>query len=133
PQGLNPAIMLLCMRRPPVMRITAPFPRTRDQAGVERPRLLQQRWLLLPVILLLIAGVVFWWLPSRLAPATAQTTATVGQGNLTIAVTGSGAIQPARTVDLPFQQTGQVTSAAVKVGDQVKTGQALAQLDTGHL
>jgi len=93
----------------------------------------RQRWLLLPVALLLIAVALFWWLPSRLAPTTATTTATVGQGNLTVAVTGSGSIAAARTVELPFQQSGTVTSVDVKVGDQVKAGQTLAQIDPADL
>ena len=100
------------------MRISLPFPRGRDRAGAKQPGLQRQRWLLLPVILLLIAAALFWWLPSRFAPA-ATTTATVGQGDLTIAVTGSGSIAAARTVELPFQQSGTVTSVDVKVGDQV--------------
>jgi len=115
------------------MRITSPFPRTRDRTGAERPALLGQRWLLIPVILVIIAGIVFWWLPSRLVPASVSTTATVSQGNLTIAVTGSGAVAAARSVDLPFQQDGMVTSVNVKVGDQVKAGQTLAQLDAADL
>src|SRR5919197_1204503 len=121
------------MRRLPAMRITVPFPRSRDRSGAKRPRLVEQRWLLLPVILALIAGIVFWWLPSRLAPATASTTASVSQGNLTVAVTGSGSVAAARSVALPFQQAGTVTSVNVKVGDQVKAGQTLAQLDDGDL
>jgi HlyD family secretion protein len=115
------------------MRISVPFPRARDRSGAPRPALLGQRWLLLPVILMLIAGAVFWWLPSRLAPATTTTTATVSQGDLTIAVTGSGAVAAARTVDLPFQQAGTITSVNVKVGDQVTAGQTLAQIDASDL
>src|SRR6266508_4872729 len=115
------------------MRISLPFPRGRDRAGTKQPGLQRQRWLLLPVILLLIAAALFWWLPSRLAPTATTTTATVGQGNLTIAVTGSGSIAAARTVELPFQQSGTVTSVDVKVGDQVTAGQTLAQIDPADL
>ena len=115
------------------MRISLPFPRSRDRAGTQQPGLPRQRWLLLPVVLLVIAAALLWWLPSRLAPITATTTATVGQGNLTIAVTGSGSIAALRTVALPFQQSGTVTSVDVKVGDQVKAGQTLAQLDPADL
>jgi HlyD family secretion protein len=114
------------------MRISAPFPRTRDRSGVKLPGL-RQRWLLLPLILLIIAAAVFWWLPSRLAPAAVTTTATVSQGNLTVAVTGSGSVAAARTVDLPFQQSGTITAVLVKVGDVVKTGQTLAQIDDSDL
>ena len=70
------------------MRITSPFPRTRDRTGAERPALLGQRWLLVPVILVSIAGIVFWWLPSRLVPASVSTTATVSQGALALRIVG---------------------------------------------
>jgi HlyD family secretion protein len=114
------------------MRISAPFPRTRDRSGTQRPGLLDQRWLLLPVILVIIAGLVFWQIQARSTPA-AVTTATVSQGDLTIGVTGSGAVAAARTVDLPFQQDGTVTSVDVKVGDQVEAGQTLAAIDPSDL
>jgi HlyD family secretion protein len=114
------------------MRISSPFPRTRERSGVKLPRLQGQRWLILPLVLVIIAGIVFWQIQTRSAPA-AVTTATVSQGDLTIAVTGSGAVAAARVVDLPFQQSGTVTSVNVKVGDQVTAGQTLAQLDTGDL
>ncbi|HJZ49804.1 MAG TPA: biotin/lipoyl-binding protein, partial [Roseiflexaceae bacterium] len=115
------------------MRISLPFPGARDRSGAKQSGLARQRWLALPVILLLIAAAIFWWLPSQLAPTAATTTGTVGQGSLTIAVTGSGSIAAARTVELPFQQAGTVTSVAVKVGDAVKTGQTLAQIDPADL
>jgi len=114
------------------MRISVPFPRTKDRSGARRPALLSWRWLLLPLIVIVIAGVVFWQIQARSTPV-ATTTATVSQGNLTITVTGSGAVAAARTVELPFQQAGTVTSVAVKIGDQIKAGQTLAQIDDADL
>src|SRR3712207_2909461 len=107
------------------MHITSPFPHPRNQSGVTLPSPSGWRWLLLPAILIIIAGIVFWQLPARLAPATAPITATVSEGNLAITVSGSGAVAAARQVDLPFQQTGTVTAVNVQVGDHVKAGQAL--------
>src|SRR5215212_3954388 len=121
------------MRRFRVMRITIPFPRTRSRSDVKQPAQRVQRWLLLPLLLALIAGVVFWWLPSRLAPATTTTTAAVSQGALTLSVSSGGSVAAARTVDLPFQQSGIVTAVNVKVGDQVKAGQTLATIDAADL
>jgi HlyD family secretion protein len=115
------------------MRIPMPFPRTRDRSGAARPTKLGLRWLLLPVILVLIAAVVFWWLPSRLAPTTTTSTATVSQGDLTISVTGSGSVAAARTVELPFQQQGTITAVDVRVGDSVTSGQTLATIDPADL
>ncbi|HEU5097620.1 MAG TPA: efflux RND transporter periplasmic adaptor subunit [Roseiflexaceae bacterium] len=115
------------------MRISLPFPGARDRAGAKPASQRSPRWLALPVALLLIAVAVFWWLPSRLAPTAATTTATVGQGDLTIVVTGSGSVAAARTVELPFQQSGTVTAVDVKVGDQVTAGQTLATIDPTDL
>ena len=71
------------------MRISLPFPRGRAHAGAKQPSLAQGRWLALPVLLTIIAVVVFWFLPARLSPVGATTTATVSQGLLTTSVSGS--------------------------------------------
>ena len=52
------------------MRISAPFPRTRDRSGTQPTR--RRRWLLVPVILLMILGVAMTaglkWVERRIAP-----------------------------------------------------------------
>jgi HlyD family secretion protein len=114
------------------MRISTSFPRTGARPGSRLPALLRQRWLFIPLILVVIAGLVFWRLQVSSAPA-APTTATVSQGNLVLAVTGSGAVAAARTIEMPFQQAGQITAVDVRVGDQVKAGQVLAKIDDADL
>src|SRR3982751_1455228 len=98
-----------------VMRITAPFPRARDRSGVKPATQPGQRWLLLPLLLAIIVSVVFWFLPARIAPVTATTTATVSQGSLTTTVSGSGTVAAARAVDLSFQQSGTITAVNVAI------------------
>jgi HlyD family secretion protein len=115
------------------MRISLPFPRGRERAGAKQPGLPQQRWLALPVLLAIIAAVVFWQLPARLAPVAATTTATVSQGSLTTSVSGSGSVAAARSVDLSFQQSSTITAVNVAIGDTVKAGQTLATIDTSDL
>ena len=115
------------------MRISLPFPRGRDRAGAKQPSAAQSRWLALPALLAIIAVVVFWFLPARLAPVTATTTATVSQGTLTTSVSGSGSVAAARSVDLSFQQSSTITAVNVAVGDTVKAGQTLATIDTKDL
>src|SRR5262245_27069823 len=109
------------------MRVSLPFPRAGDRSGAIRPARRRQRWLLIPLILLVMGAIVFWRLRMSAASSTTTTTATVSQGDLTVAVTGSGAVAAARTVELPFQQAGTITSVNVKVGDQVTASQTLAQ------
>ena len=87
------------------MRISAPFPQTRDKTSTRSPKRFG-RWVALAAGLIVIK-----------------------QGALTVAVSGSGAVAAARTVALPFQQTGTVTSVDVKVGDTAKAGQTLAMID----
>jgi HlyD family secretion protein len=114
------------------MRITAPFPRARERSLAGLHGLARHRGLAIPIALVLIAGLVFQQIQVRATPAP-PVTATVSQGTLTILVSGSGAVAAARTVNLSFQQAGTVTAVNVNVGDQVKAGQVLAQIDTSEL
>lgn len=113
------------------MRVSAPIPRRR--AGVDVPSFAKQRWLLVPIVLAIIALIIFWTLPSRMLPSSTTSTATITQGDLTQVVSGGGSVAAARQVDLSFSQSGTITAVNVKVGDQVKAGQALAQIDTADL
>ena len=67
--------------------------------------------------------------------ATAQQlqTATVTRGSLQATVSASGTIVAHAQVAVPFQNSGQIKTINVKVGDQVKAGQVLASLDTSDL
>ena len=119
------------------MNIQLPFPRTRREAvRGSTPRLRAPRYwpaLLLGTIAVLLTGFGIWRVAARSSTATPPPTASVTQGDMAITVEGSGAVQPARSVDLPFQTTGQVKEVLVKAGDQVKTGQPLARLDSRDL
>jgi HlyD family secretion protein len=114
------------------MQTTVPFPGARGQAGARRPRR-WWRWLILPVIVALIVGGLLWWRASQQTTAPATSTGTVTQDDLTVSVSSSGTVAAARTVALPFQQAGTVTSVDVAVGDSVTAGQALATIDAGDL
>ncbi|HWQ15425.1 MAG TPA: efflux RND transporter periplasmic adaptor subunit [Roseiflexaceae bacterium] len=113
------------------MRISLPLPGARRRGGAARPA--RRRWLLLPLILILIGGLVAWRLQRSSTAAPATTSARVTQGTLTVTVSGSGTVAAARTVELPFRQAGAVAAVHVQVGDQVTAGQVLAALDPGDL
>jgi len=115
------------------MQTTVPFPRTHGQVGAKRTPRRWLRWLLIPLIVTIIAGGALWWRSSQQTTASTSTTATVSQGDLAVTVSGSGSVAAARTVDVPFQQTGTVTSVDVAVGDTVTAGQTLATIDAGDL
>jgi len=56
-------------------------------------------------------------------------TAKATVGDLILFASGTGTIQPAAQSNLSFNTDGQVSEINVKVGDRVKAGQILAQLD----
>jgi RND family efflux transporter MFP subunit len=56
-------------------------------------------------------------------------TAVVRRGDLTLYASGSGTLTAADEADLAFKTGGQVTKVLVKVGDEVKAGDLLAQVD----
>src|SRR5262245_5511236 len=116
-----------------MMRVSTPFPQTSSGAKTQRTRFFRRRWVYALLAVLLIGGLGIWWFSSRRVATTTTSTATVSQGNLTIDVSGSGTVAAARTVELPFQQSGTVTSVDVKVGDQVTAGQTLATIDDTDL
>ncbi|WP_322798221.1 efflux RND transporter periplasmic adaptor subunit [Thermoflexus sp.] len=57
----------------------------------------------------------------------------VRRDTLEVYVSGSGNLQPHTLVDLSFPQSGVVRKVYVQVGDSVKAGQVLAELDTRDL
>lgn len=63
----------------------------------------------------------------------APQTAVVEYGNLEATVSTSGSLAARSQVTLAFQTSGQVKAVNVQVGDRVKAGQVLAQLDTPDL
>lgn len=76
------------------MNIAPPI--TRGSSDPSARRLRFQRWWLIPIALLLAAGLGLWWYQGRTASATTTTTAAVTQGLLAVAVSGSGAVAAAR-------------------------------------
>jgi hypothetical protein len=114
------------------MQTTLPFPQAHSQAGSKRSQRRWLRWMLIPLVVALIAGGL-WWRTSQSTTAVTTTTAAVTQGDLAVTVSGSGTTAAARTVAVPFQQAGTVTSVAVAVGDKVVAGQTLATIDDSAL
>ena len=71
--------------------------------------------------------------PADVAAATTSTTATVTRRTLTSSVSSAGNIQSHQTADLAFGQSGTVKTINVSVGDKVKAGDVLGELDTTDL
>lgn len=90
-------------------------------------------WLLL-VVVLGVGGFLGYrqWQSRTAAVATPVQTAQVAKGDITSTVAATGNIQPVTQTDLNVQTSGTVQSLA-KLGDSVKKGDTVLQLDTTDL
>lgn len=116
------------------MHATTPVPEQRQ--GLSQHRRPKQRRiplnLAVPLIVALaIIGIIIWRVGA--ATPTASITTAITRATLSETVSGSGSVQPQRSLDLAFTAAGDIAEVLVATGDQVSTGQALARLDTRDL
>jgi HlyD family secretion protein len=101
------------------------------------------RWMLPAALLLILAALGALYATGQLttlqrrllgqtAPVTYQT-ATVTKGGVAETVSATGPISAAKTLPLTFDSAGRLADLEVAVGQPVKKGDALAQLDTTDL
>ncbi|MBC7751790.1 MAG: efflux RND transporter periplasmic adaptor subunit, partial [Candidatus Saccharibacteria bacterium] len=80
--------------------------------------------------LLIISFIVLGWYIFKPKPAAPDyLTATVTRGDIENSVLASGSLQAFRQVSVGAQVSGQVKTLYVKLGDQIKKGQLIAQID----
>jgi membrane fusion protein, macrolide-specific efflux system len=96
----------------------------------KRPR--WQLYTALAVLLLVVAGLVYWWMNSGSA-ASGALVVTVERGDIEDSVTALGNLQPRDFVDVGAQVSGQLKKLDVDIGDNVKQGQLLAEIDPAVL
>ncbi|MCX8068472.1 MAG: efflux RND transporter periplasmic adaptor subunit [Anaerolineae bacterium] len=96
---------------------------------------LRRRWWIAGGVLLVLVvlGLWFWRQSAVRSTSAVERTAVVERGTLQIVVNASGRMEPARQVALTFGSPGLVAEVLVKIGDEVKSGQVLARLDTADL
>lgn len=101
--------------------------------GLGRTRV--RHWRLVGVLLLalLLSLLSYLWLAAGPAAATSYRTAPVTRSDLTLTVTATGTLQPLNQVEVGSELSGTIARVAVDFNDEVKVGQALAQLDTSTL
>lgn len=92
------------------------------------------RFTLVILILAALGAAIYFPLKSQLSTTTAAATealqtATVRTGNLVIYASGSGTLTAADSVDLAFSTGGQVKAINFAVGDEVKKGGLIAEVD----
>src|SRR4051812_19524968 len=71
--------------------------------------------------------------PQAQAQQPSYETAAVDRGNILSTVSATGSIEPQAEVSLLFRSAGTVNNVLVVVGEAVKQGQLLAELDTTDL
>jgi len=81
----------------------------------------------------LAAGALVWSNAAPSAPLAGIATAAVLRGDIEDVVTALGTLQPQEFVDVGTQVSGQLKRLAVAVGDTVKPGTLLAEIDTAVL
>ena len=95
---------------------------------------LRRRWLVVALVVVVAAAGGWWWLQRDSSAGAARVvTATVTREDFSTTVTASGTIEPARTEDLAFGSSGEVTAVLVEPGDRVRKGQVLARIEADAL
>lgn len=94
-------------------------------------KLINKRNVIILVIAAVVIGGIIWKQKSR--PAGQIVTAKVQRGQLIQTVEPSGSVKSKSEINLNFDMVGRIAVINVKVGDEVKTGQLLARLDTKNL
>lgn len=88
----------------------------------------KHRWLIGGAIVALIAAAVL--LNPFAAPKTQMVTAAVGRGDLEQTVLATGVLEPAKLINVGAQASGQVKKLYVELGDTVKAGDPIADIDS---
>ncbi|MBE3572482.1 MAG: HlyD family efflux transporter periplasmic adaptor subunit [Moorella humiferrea] len=105
---------------------------TVETVPVTPPRFRKVRWLLGGCIFLLLVGALLWWQYGRRAEVK-YIAVPVAQGSIKNAINATGTIEPVKSVNLGFKNSGIIKAIYVKPGDAVKAGQVLAVQDTAEL
>lgn len=88
-------------------------------------------WFSLVCILLVIAAATYYWQQQKAKAALPDVlTAPVARGTLEDAVLASGTIEANKLINVGAQVSGQVKRLYVELGDRVKQGQLVAEIDS---
>lgn len=87
---------------------------------------------LIPLLMLAALGAAGWWYYSDTSQAaeSAPTTVTVARGDITVSVLASGLVESTELVSVGARTSGQIETLTVSTGDEVSTGDLLAQIDS---
>lgn len=93
-------------------------------------KILKNKWLLGGLAVVVLGGGYWWYSSSNSsAAATRYTLAAVEKGTVISTVSGAGQVSGNRQLDIKPKASGDVVAVLVKVGDTVKAGQPMIELD----
>lgn len=90
-------------------------------------------WLAVALLLLVGLGLLAWQARARAAAVPSFVTEPARRGDLSLAVTANGTLQPTRSVSVGSELSGTVARVRVDVNDPVRKGQVIVELDTSKL
>ncbi|WP_237151782.1 efflux RND transporter periplasmic adaptor subunit [Oryzibacter oryziterrae] len=83
------------------------------------------------LLILLLAGGGYWVKTSYFGKAApTYMTSVVGKGNVEVTVLASGTLRPVKLVAVGAQVSGRITKVPVGLGDSVKAGDPIAEIDS---
>ncbi len=93
------------------------------------------RWLIWPLLALVLGGSALWYYESRTAVAATPgyVTQNAAKGAITVLVSAVGTVEPIDQVNVSSEISGIVRRVNVAINDKVRIGQVLASLDTSGL
>ena len=98
-----------------------------EQSNIIKKFFFMNAWFIAVIIIVIIAGFMIWYISSNAEPVVGVYAVT--RGNVISSVDIPGTVSSSNSVDLSFQEAGQILSVDVKEGDSVTSGEALASLD----
>ena len=123
----------------PVAPTPAPAPaQKKPDFKVPKPKK-KRRWLTVLIVLAVVAALVGWFVVRPMLAASQQvnnlmyTPAAVGYQDITVAVSGSAAIQPVDSYKVTALVKGEILDAPFEEGAAVKEGDLLYQIDAGDV
>ncbi len=93
-------------------------------------KILASKWVIWSVVILAAVGGYYWYSSSKNGAVTPKYSfATVQKGTIVASISGSGQVAGNRQLDVKPKASGQITKVLVKVGDTVKAGTPLVEID----
>lgn len=91
----------------------------------------KRKWLWISLVSIVVIGLIIFFLSSGNGEAPSYVTEQVTSGTVRQTVSVTGSVVSSDEVELSFKNSGTIEKVGVKVGDQVQTGQVLAQIEAG--